>query len=131
MTHLIDNIVSVEVPEDATNVQYMKPTNRLRFFTGEMYKDKKGYPYAKWIDLPPGNWQLLFLSNEVTEEEARGIVLNFKPRGFSSGAPREYKNYLSKPDDYTGWFKSAIESFQSLLKSKNLTGNFAILKQTS
>lgn len=124
MTHLIDNIVAVEVPEGSFN-HFIK-------------NDQNGNPRLIYHlasveskPLPPGNWQLLFLSNEVTEEEARGIVLNFKPRGFSSGAPREYKNYLSKPDDYTGWFKSAIESFHSLLKSKNLTGNFAILKQTS
>lgn len=73
--------------------------------------------------LPPGTWQFLFTTKDVTEEQAAMIVdrrMDLKDH--------PYKGY--EPAKLTVCWNS-VQSFESLLRSKNLDTkkNFAVLKR--
>lgn len=69
--------------------------------------------------LPPGNWEYLCTTNVATEEQASRVVM--KEDHFA------YWNYEGDFVDQVPSCKTALESLRSLLKSKNLTGNYAII----
>lgn len=71
------------------------------------------------IKLPEGNWQILGLSTELTEEQWSEIV---KYVGLPWCA---YKDYRSN----SNWFSTAKESGLSLLEANQITEPTLILKQ--
>ena len=85
----------------------------------------------RWsADLPPGEYEFLFTSDGVTEEQL-DVVFPQKVQGYG------YRNFIHP--DYNGgssvfdvWIpyscKTRIESLHSLLASKGIEGNCAILK---
>jgi hypothetical protein len=77
-----------------------------------------------FIQLPPGTWQIVCMSKEATEEQARAIVEEFSLRGSI-----RYTDYTRK---YM-WHGTAIESLKSLLTSKgrDTKQNYLILKKTA
>jgi len=134
IVQLTENHIAVVVPEDAVSVIISKPLGDRwhlhydypeghRYTCGGfplMYKDfgsKKKYPKEL---------SMAFLSSRATEEDVNEVV-----EFYTDGIPNQimhwtmYKNYL---DDMGRWFDTAIESFQSLLQSKNITTPCAILK---
>lgn len=116
--NLTDNSIAVDVPEDAYGFQipynlsilgYQLPPLRANFS----------------IDIPEGNWEILGRPEEMEEEQAQKIIEEPK-LGY-------YKNYEDKRayDEFI-WLdifiiRTAIKSFQSLLKSKNLNPESVII----
>lgn len=117
MKEILPNYFSIKVPEDAHNFMLFSENEdgvNLCFATGDGIS-------ASF--LPPGSYTFLFCSNDVTEEQAAGVV----------PGPMLLDDQLEVWNDYTDvmdlGFDTAIESFHSLLRSHNLTGNYAIIKK--
>jgi hypothetical protein len=78
--------------------------------------------------LPPGQYEFLFTTDNATEEDARKVVesdelfINGKSQGI------RYCDYRY-PNDVCEWFKYPLPSLISLLRSKSLEGNHAIIKK--
>lgn len=117
LTNLLPGIVGVVVPKGAKiyRVHQLK-TNWLLLHNSDF----------EAIPLPPGNYELVGLGNDLTEEQAAGIVesryngyADYESDGYF-GMDR-YGNYHAFP---------ALVSFSSLLRSLNLDpGTTVILKQ--
>jgi hypothetical protein len=83
----------------------------------------RGYSYI----LPPGSWQIICTTKEVTVKQAATIV-----QMFNNGVYRDYALAEFDPcDEYMSCFLDPIESLESLLKSKGCDGpNYIILKKS-
>ena len=102
----------------------------------ENLDEESGF-YGEWmqhsVDLPPGSWQIVCLSKEVTEEVAKELVDSsqwyFPERhtryvDYDHPFDREFKQRWSEG------FATAKESFPSFLRSKGLDiNNTLILKK--
>lgn len=89
----------VELPEGAESIGISDYEDR----------GKNQYPLDNWwltwhvnyeadgIDLPGGNWRIIGMLNEVTEEQAAGVV----DEPYESGIEQ-----YTEPDDVTGWIVS-------------------------
>ena len=110
--HLIGDVYAVEVPEGATGFEIDNPLSPgdLVYYKGEpcIYNFRK-------ITLPPGSWQLIGTTKEVTEDVAKGIVERVD-MGFKDV-------YLSYAKGGSFDFDTALDSLRSLLASKNLDTN--------
>lgn len=72
--------------------------------------------------LPQGNWQLVGLSDEITEEQASTVI--DEPSLFV------YVDYTAKVDfGMKRKFDTALESFKSLMQSLGCEGNYAVLRE--
>lgn len=115
LTHLRDRFYHVALPEGAKDVKVLPSSLHLYFIPPG---DKQKYHQA--INLPSGTWKLLFL--EPTGEQAAEVVSRFHY------LTETWRNYLSpSPPPY---FDTALESYQSLLKSKHLKAG-AVIELTS
>lgn len=109
---LAKDILVIEVPSDAHSFE--KQTNPVE--GGEHICFLRGIPdydccYTE--NIPDGNWQILSLHSEMTEEKAKLIM----PKIFLHTLEKDvYHNYPDKEDYLT----SAVESYQSLVKSIGL-----------
>lgn len=74
---------------------------------------------AGFIQLPSGQWQILFLASSATEEQAGEVVEKRK------GKYNVYKYYTQ--DDW--WVSTALESLSSLLSSHGMEGETLFLKR--
>ena len=168
MKHLINEYWVVEIPEDAkelvidmgylifkimdmdpkkwtTDAEIEKDAKRF-LKTGKSKFSELSEDYSMWITsgipLTPGNWKLIGISDEMSEEQAARIVepLFTKETIYEGGKyryeldlkPMPFLNYLWHTDKDEGEYSSkatATESFQSLLKSKSLTKRYAIIQQ--
>ncbi len=75
--------------------------------------------------LPPGNWQILGLSNSITEEQAKGIVEIKEHHGYMP-IYRDYEKegQITKGNGFTSeivGYDNALQSFHSLLASHSIT----------
>lgn len=89
---------------------------------GRPYQLLSFYGEAEAVDLPPGTWQIVCTSKEVTEEQAAGLVEEHRQR------------YNLRYKDYTRgymWRETALLSLHSLLTSKgcDLNKTYLILKK--
>jgi hypothetical protein len=111
LTHLAGDYWGVSVPEDAKGFLL---TN-IQVDTDLIYPN--GYGTFNYVcTLPPGQYELIGVSDELTEEECRGIV-----QKFHNGPYRDYdREYFDPADDQMPFHLSALESFHSLLRSKGL-----------
>lgn len=108
MTHTKDNIALVDVPEGAA-------------MTGLAYKGDAEWILClvkrreHWLPLPPGPWEYICLSTEMTEEKAREVVELTEARLIYDDFGGT--DYLYVYKDYTGAGEcyNPIQSFRSLL----------------
>lgn len=118
-------LLAVMVPEGASVfkiVMKYKSTSRLPCFEDRLktlyltYEGKLGALHE--IKLPQGNWQILGLSTEITEEQWYDLV-NSLPDPYSNSHHRNYKdycrNYSITRSQYI--FNTAKESGLSLLEA--------------
>jgi hypothetical protein len=103
ITHLTDNAIAVEVPDDSGNFDVAE---------GSLYYNAAYYGFGaigRMKKLPPGKWKILGLSTELTEEQCEELV----EQHFDTG---EFKEYVLGFYQY----RSAKQSFESLLRSKGI-----------
>lgn len=94
-------------------------------FVAKTYIDEDGHTYdtdPQWIewsgtypnstiDLPPGNWRIIGMLSEVTEDQAAEIVDGDRiPFDETQGA---YRDYTYKSNWGAAWLSSALESLES------------------
>lgn len=103
MTNLINNIFAVWVPDECSNVWWLD-TRMNSLVLGD-------YDKYSPIALPPGTWQLLFLTRDATDSDWEKVVER------DSKYPEWwYKDYeLKSPFCY-----NSTQSGHSLLRSKGL-----------
>lgn len=122
MAELINNHYAVEVPEGATEFGFLanclccklpdsKPGRNHWLSEADDFMHQKG-----------GEWEVVCTSKEATEEQAAGIVEEYRIRG------------NLRYEDYTRefmWQETAIDSLRSLLTSKgcDLNKNYLIVKK--
>ena len=112
MTQLTAIVFAVKIPEDIDN---------LIIQDGWLVDNWADEEYIPIVKLPHGSYTLLFCSKDVTEDLANGVVEK-------SPASKLYMDYEATNSEWLVFcFKTALESFSSLLQSKSLSGNHAIL----
>lgn len=106
-------ILIVQLPDGAKNVIIdiegkISCITKTDYLGGEMLK----------IDLPPGRYNLLFLSSQATEEDCKGVVEITKDEfGWADYTKGQF------------YYDTALESFASLLSSLGVTGSAAVLEK--
>lgn len=129
MEKLIGEYSVVEIPEmddikDSVNYFFIGLDNKVYANCGQI-----DIPLS---DLPPGNYELIGISDEITEEQTGKIVAGSFVCVHEDG--NHFDEYFKDYEDQQQIVKSeyslqtAKESFQSLLISKGLKGRYAILK---
>lgn len=135
MTNIIeltDNVIGVRVPSDARDFRVCNGPNYWVHYLCEIEYPGAGDLYMGkpvLIEIPEGNWKIIAISTEITEEQAKGIVLKIK-----FGRMDLFKNYTANNcrdfrDIVEVSFDTALESFRSLLKSKGIQEPVLILKR--
>lgn len=85
---------------------------------GEFYYD----------DWKPGQWEIVVLAKDITEEIAKGICLGQKIKNAQLRLENIiYPKYDEEFDGEIQCCLTALESFQSLLKSKNLNPSTTLI----
>lgn len=122
----------MQLPEDATDPWIINNGSEhagINWYIPKKVFGEEGFTWSEGAPLPPGTYQFLFMSKDVTEEQAKGVVERFNnPVTHYHG---KFYDYSQKERTHTVADKlldTATESFHSLLTSKSLTGNYAILK---
>jgi len=88
------------------------------------------YGESDAVELPPGHWQIICLSRECSEEVAEEIVERYYLENISISDARNQFDYYVNYEDKVSPFTNPLESLRSLLRSKGLnTQNALILKQ--
>ncbi len=117
------NLLAIEVPGDAIRLRIGKTALTKKFLYAAGGYD--GYKFP----LPPGEWEILFTTGNMTEEDAKGVVGEEIRPDFNTG-----ENVLAGFTRYdgNGVCDTALESFHSWLRANNYdTGkNYVILKNT-
>lgn len=112
ITQLTERAIAIKVPE-GSEMYTIHENKLLLLFSGGQSARKK------WCDLPPGQWQILGIASELTEEDWKKVVELVG--GWSNVI---YYDYNTTARDYRdiveAAFKTATQSGQSLLASKNL-----------
>lgn len=98
----------VELPEGATNPEIH---SRSLTFDTPLEVDEWGYDYQA-VKLPEGNWHIVGMLSEVTEEQLTDIV---KPVRHRNGAAMFY-NYDKRI--YTPFIRNRVESLHSSIMSE-------------
>ena len=108
-------LLVVGLPETTKRVGMMGDNLRVEF----VRKDGSTWDYnwGKYV-----GWQLLGIYPELTEEMAKIVV-----EANEIGEYKSYKEHFTNP--YFFGYKTALESFQSLMERENITGydKYAIL----
>lgn len=116
MTHLISDIFAVEIPNDAHSCEVYE-NNVIGGYCIMYLRGKPDYACEYSPNLPPGNYTLIGISDEMSEEQADSIV---------------EKNYdYFKLDNDGMVFYTSVKLFEKLLLSKGLNKRYAIIKQTN
>lgn len=125
MTHLVNNIYAVEVPEDAAY------TPKEATFSNFIPHCKSVTDAICWImpngktkvqNIPPGNWSFISTSKECTEEQAAVIMKGIAGNFWYDKSGEIDINRMKGIDTLNN-------GLRSLLTSKNITGNCAIIKK--
>ena len=107
MTNLINNIFAFPI-EDSANSLHVLGNNLLYRYESE----KMPLSLIGDIDLPPGTWQIIFLTRDATNSDWEKVVDEL----FLGDKPCAWENYGFGLPKY----KTATESGHSLLRSKGL-----------
>ena len=124
IVQLTENIFAVEVPKELDSWGL----GIAAMFKGLPYLayDMKGMDYQ--IPLPKGEYKALFLSSQVTEEQAASVVGKTKHYTWGGfGYAKTEDVFLDYTNLNLSICRKATESFKTLLQSNNLSGNYAIL----
>lgn len=109
-------IVAVPIQPGTSDYKIIHKGTRIAYFE----------PTYRRFDLPPGKYQLLGKPEEITEEVAGEIVE--RVTGWENII---YYNYAASGRDYRdiveSAFKTALQSFRSLLTSNKVVGNDYVL----
>jgi hypothetical protein len=110
ITQLTDNAILVEIPESSYGLRVFNDERPyVSFYEKQLWELKNPRIY-----LPPGKWEPLGLSTDLTEESAQKVVDNVESeRGIL------YGDYVHSSGGLK-WFDTALESFNSLLRSKGI-----------
>ena len=124
MTHYQNNrgerwlLVPVKGDADDITLEISKDDDFYQLEATSMIDDEDSGFYGEWeticTDLPPANYTLICTSDEITEEQARGIIDSMI--AFIAICYRDYETENSYKAPFT-----AKQSFQSLLHSLNLS----------
>jgi hypothetical protein len=100
--------------------------------SGRPYQLLSFYGEADAVQLPPGTWEIVCTSKEVTEEQAENIV-QLISNGKITGRP-QYRRYDRDPAKDTparSWTRDVRHALETLLTSKgcDLNKNWLILKK--
>lgn len=133
MIQLTDNIYAVEVPSMAFGIMtnnYGDESELMYMLSMEDISDEPNHEetlITKKLS-PPGFWQFLFTTREVTEEQAR-LIVKTEMGGFT-GNVKGFKDYEIVGCDISPLL-TALLSFQSLLRSKgcDINQNLAIIQK--
>lgn len=122
IVQLTEKASAVKLPEGATDIECLNDGSLMWLNSDKTYEA---------VDLPPGQWTALGFSDAITEETAAKVVKTSAYKGFDGKideSTRKYIAYGERPDIR---YNTALESLQSLLKSKGCTDDrwFIILKQ--
>lgn len=112
---LTPGYLAVMVPEGATQIRIGKASGNLHFYLG----------FARWIELPPGQYDIVGMSNEIGEDMVKWIV-----SGNNGGVnDTRWQDYDVNINLFAIFTKhSPTESLATLLSSKGITGNCLIIK---
>lgn len=119
MTNLINDIWLVEIP-DVKVYQYVLfqiPGTSLSWLH---FLDEQQNDVYRSLEVDCGQWSLIGISDEITEEQAAMIV---------EGDRQGYDGYVEYERDGNFCNQYAVNSFRSLLRSKQLSGRYSILKK--
>ena len=105
----------VSVPNDARDFRIATIGSRL------LFRQKETNFISDFIDLPQGNWTILNVLDDVTEDEAEMVADDFLFMFTKEG----FKSYLS----YDIGLRTATESILSLATSLGVEGKTIILYQ--
>lgn len=142
-TEILPGIIAVEIPKDSSDHWVINNNTEkvgLNWYIENKSFGEEGNTWSEGVDLPPGEWNFIFSTNHLTEENAKKVVENViydvppHPSNDMQGDWRTaWRDYEGTED--TGYSEhpfvhSAIESFNSLLRSHSLDieKNYAILK---
>lgn len=126
MTQLTDNLFAVEVPSMAFGLMvnnYANESELMYMLSMEDIADDDNTEETLITKkLPPGKWQFICTTKEVSEEQAHQIVESVT----TANELPVYRDY-----EFSTWMKTAVGSLHSLLTSKGLDGrkNYALLKK--
>lgn len=126
MTELRDNIFAIEVPNNVSVEGY----TYNRIYTGGGEYEFHSWPYNELPPIKTGikkdEYSYIFQSKQYTEDQAAIVV---EMRELAGEGNYSYVNYDFE-GDRIAFFLTAIESMESLLKSKGLTAeNYLIIKK--
>jgi hypothetical protein len=117
---LTDKAIAVEVKPDWTKFYVWGAGGKLQYFEGD-------HPIFGIIDLPEGNWQILGRPASITLEQAKEIIpFHLGESGKYDAGYWDYDK-MDVSCDYMVNANSALSSFQSLLKSKNISPDKVII----
>lgn len=101
ITHLTEKCIAVKLPDIIMPVFHLE----------EQPDGQQGLRHSygtEWVYLPKGSWAILGMSDKLTEEEWKKVVIRW-----DSGKYNDYERHLARVD-------TATESGLSLLKSKGI-----------
>ena len=130
---IADDIWCFKVGEHSSGFEFFgsKVIDEIRWIETTINNDKPKFT-KKIKQFPPGQWEFICTSNNATEVDARKIVSGYRfiEGRLINGDPNCFTNYQnpysSGPDAYC---QAALASLRSLLKSKGLEGNFALIRK--
>lgn len=130
MGYLIFKIMDMDPKKWTTDAEIERDV-KLFLKTGKSKFSELPDDYSMWITsglpLPPGNYELIGISDEITEEQAEKIAeVAVHMEDYEELVKDGWWNYETGG---LGAFSTALESFQSLLTSKGLTKRYAIIKK--
>lgn len=110
-------ILAVNIPEDAHSFEIQENPveggNHISMLLGT-----PDYACVFSPNLPEGDWQIVNLSNEITEEQARKII------------PHKIARFIKYPITIPNrFYETAKEAFNSLMQSENATDTRLILEK--
>lgn len=109
-------LLAIDVPEDANS--FIICENDVVGGNCLMCKPKPNYAHSFVTNIPSGQWQILGIAGQLDESICRGLVKR-RSYGVTMGV------YYSTDD--VREFKTALESWQSFMKSENIPQNYLIL----
>jgi hypothetical protein len=110
---LNDKAIAVDVPEGSWNYELYEEA-KIRFI-GYSHSFHKGRAKQSFVELSPGSWSILGRGSEISEAQAELVC----PIDEGLAMYHAHMNY--------GPQSTALESFHSLLKSKNIPLSSVIL----
>ena len=127
MTQLTDNVIAIPIPSMAFGIMtnnYGTHSELIYMLSmSDISDDDNSEETLITKPLPPGSYEFLFTTDGASEEDARKVVEEDN---------RGYKHYWEDkghvPRGFNSRYKTSVESLASLLRSKHLEGNHAIIK---